>query len=338
MAAWSSVLNADPTDWLLEDNNPPVRYHALTGILGKKESAPDAKAAKSAIMKTCAVPAILGVQEADGFWGAPDSFYSSKYTGTVWQLIILAELGADGGDTRIKKACEFILQRSQDRESGGLSIHSWAKGQGGRHGEVIPCLTGNLVFSLIKLGYLEDPRVQQSIEWITKYQRFDDSVPHPPTGWPYDKWEMCWGSHTCHMGVVKALKALAEIPVAKRSKAVRKTIERAAEFLLVHHIHKRSHNLGRVSKPGWLKFGFPLMYQTDALEILRILAALGCRDPRMQEAINAVISRQDQNGKWHIENTYNDRMSVKFEKKNQPSKWITLHAVRVLKHFFSERD
>ena len=77
------------------------------------------------------------------------------------------------------------------------------------------------------------------------------------------------------MGVVKALKALAAIPVHKRSDDVKSTIDAAAEYLLIHHIHKRSHDLSRVSKPGWLRFGFPLMYQTDILEILGILTALG---------------------------------------------------------------
>ena len=58
------------------------------------------------------------------------------------------------------------------------------------------------------------------------------------------------------MGVVKALKALAAIPVEKRSDAVKSTIETAAEYLLIHHIHKRSHDLSRVSKPGWLQIRF----------------------------------------------------------------------------------
>ena len=67
--------------------------------------------------------------------------------------------------------------------------------------------------------------------------------------------------------------------------------------MLVHHIHKQSHNLGRVSKPGWKKFGFPLMYQTDVLEILGILTSLGYRDERMQEAVDLLVSKQDKHGK-----------------------------------------
>jgi hypothetical protein len=246
----------------------------------------------------------------------------------------LAEVAADGSDKRVKKACEFILKYSQDRESGGFSYVGSAA-NGGRHSAVIPCLTGNMIFSLIRFGYFEDPRVQRGIDWIVTYQRFDDGAEEPPKGWPYDKFYRCYGRHTCHMGVVDALKALAEIPIRKRSKAVETTIAKGAEHMLLHHVHKRSHNLSRVSKPMWLKFGFPNMWNTDVLGILGILTKLGYRDDRMQEAIDLVLSKQDNHGRWKLENTLNGRMQVNIEQKDKPSKWITLNALRVLKKFYS---
>ena len=334
MSDWMSVLKGDPTEWLLEEDNLSVRYFTLTAILDESESQREAKEAKSEIMKVGAVPSILAKQSNEGCWEAPQRFYTAKYKGTVWQLIILAELGADGKDERVKKACEFILANSQDRESGGFSVWPGAKTEGGKHSGVIPCLTGNEVWSLIRLGYLEDPRVRKAIEWITTYQRFDDGVSESPRGWPYDRFKICFGKHTCHMGVVKALKALAEIPVGKRSKDVVKTIEEGVEHMLKHHVHKRSHDLNRVSKPGWLRFGFPLMYQTDVLEILGLLTKLGYRDKRMQEAVDLVVSKQDSLGRWNMENTFNDRFHANIEQKGKPSKWITLNALKTLKGFY----
>jgi hypothetical protein len=335
VSSWKSVLKSDPTDWLLETGNPSVRYFALTELLEKPETEPEVIAAKNEIMHSGTVPKILDKQSDQGCWEAPDRFYTAKYKGTVWQLIILAELGADGSDERIKKACEFILEHSQDHESGGFSIWHSVKAGGGRHSGVVPCLTGNMVWSLIKLGFLEDSRVERGISWITKYQRFDDGIEHVPKGWPYDKLTSCFSKHSCHMGVVKALKALAAIPVHKRSGDVKSTIEAAAEYFLIHHVHKRSHDLSRVSKPSWLKFGFPLMYQTDALEILGILTALGYRDERMQEAVDYVISKQDDYGRWSLERTFNGRFQTNIEQKGKPSKWITLNALKVLKRFYS---
>lgn len=176
MSKWRSLLKADSVEWLLERDNPSVRYFTLTDILCKPERDSEVREAKHEIMEIGVVPKILNKQTKEGYWENPQNFYTAKYKGTIWQLIILAELGTDGKDERIRKACEFILEKSQDRESNGFSIHASAEKGGGRHSEVIPCLTGNMVWSLIRLGYLEDPRVQLGIDWIVNYQRFDDGV------------------------------------------------------------------------------------------------------------------------------------------------------------------
>jgi len=334
MGDWKHVLKADPVNWLLEKDNPSVRYFALSQLLDKPESSSEVQAAKKEIMLTGAVPNILAKQNVGGYWEAPEKFYTAKYKGTVWQLIILAELGANGNDERVKKACEFILANSQDHKSGGFSAWLSVTVSGGRYSGVLPCLTGNMVWSLIRLGFLDDPRVQRGIDWIVQYQRFDDGEAYPPKIWPYEKATSCFGKHSCHMGVVKSLKALAEIPAEKRSKAVDDTIERGVEYMLKHHIHKRSHNLSKVSKPGWLKLGFPLMYQTDVLEILGILTKLGCKDERMQEAVDLVIAKQDEQGRWNLENTFNGRFQTNIEQKGSNSKWITLNALKALKRFY----
>ena len=317
----------------MEKDNPSVRYFTLIDILGKPENDSEVREAKDEIMEVGAVPKILAKQSNEGYWGSPENFYApGKFKGTVWQLMILAELGADSGEERVRKACEFILNNSQDRGSGGFSYLSDSSG-GGRHKRVIPCLTGNMVWSLIRLGYLDDPRVQRGIDWITTYQRFDDGISEAPRGWPYGR-QSCWGRHSCHMGVVKALKALAEIPADERSEDVTCTIENGAEYLLKHHVYKRSHDLTRVSKAEWLRFGFPLMWNTDVLEILGILTRLGYRDSRMEEALNLVVSKQDDQGRWKLENTFNGRFHVDIEQKGKPSKWITLNALKALKGFY----
>jgi hypothetical protein len=335
LANWKSFLNNFPTDWLLEEENPSVRYLTLVNILGKSEKDQEVKQVKKDVMNKGVVPKLLAKQNSEGYWGKPEDFYiRSKYKGTVWTFLLLAQLNADGKDKRIKKICEFILNISQDRRSGGFSYQGNTK-NGGYHSKVSPCLTGNMIWCLIRFGYLHDQRVQQGINWITTYQRFDDKIPDSPKGWPYDKNKNCWGKHTCHMGVVKALKALSEIPIEKRSFEVKNTIKEGVEYLLKHHIHKRSHNLDKISKPTWFHFGFPLMWQTDSLEILGILVKLGYKDNRMQDAVNLLLSKQDSNGRWMLESTFYGRMQVNIERKGKPSKWITYHCLRVLKDYYS---
>ena len=329
MSEPTEIVNPDTLSWILE-GDPSVRFFTLTGLLGAAPDDPEVEAARRAIMRDGLVPRILAAQGTDGHWGERDRFYTAKYTGTVWQLIILAELGADGADGRVRAACEALVRDAQEPESGGFSTDRAKKTGGGLHSRVIPCLTGNLTFSLIRLGLLDDPRVQRAVDWITTYQRFDDAEGEAPTGWPYEPLEMCWGRHTCHMGAVKAWKALAEIPPERRSSAVQRTLADGAEFLLRHHVHRRSHDLASDSKPGWRRFGFPLMYQTDALEILGILVRLGYSDERMSEALDLVASKADAQGRWRLAATFNDRFVVPVEKKGAPSRWVTLRALQVL--------
>jgi hypothetical protein len=328
---WSDILVSDPTAWLLEEDNPSVRYFTLVDILDKPLENREVVKAKRNIMKKGVVPKILDKQKEGGYWEKAEDFYiRTKFKGTVWQMIILAELGANVEDERVRRACEFVLDMSQDRKSGGFSYQGTKKG-GGFHSGVIPCLTGNMIWSLIRLGYLNDPRIKNGINWISDYTRHDDGVDHKLHGWPYEKKEMCWGKHTCHLTVVKALKALAEIPEERRSSKLKSVIEQAVEYLLKHHLYKRSHNLDIIAKPKWVKLGFPWMWDTDVLEMLLILTRLGYRDNRMKEAVNLVISKQNAEGRWILENTYNGRFQVNIEQKGKPSKWITMNALRTLK-------
>ena len=75
------------------------------------------------------------------------------------------------------------------------------------------------------------------------------------------------------------------------------------------------------------------MWDTDALEMAGLLTRLGYRDSRMQEAIDLILSKQDKQGRWTLEETFNGRFLVDIEQKGKPSKWVTLNALRVLKNY-----
>jgi hypothetical protein len=317
-------------DWLLEEEDPAVRLFALTRLCGEAEDSPKASGARAALMKAGPVAEILSRQEKGGWWGEAGKFYTDKYGGSVWQLLMLAELGADGDDPRVGASVEFLLASSQDRESGGFSTEPSARG-GGRPGLVVPCLTGNMAWAMIRLGRGEDPRVAAAIGWILAHQQARDGVEGPPSAFAHDEAiEPCFGRHSCFMGVVKALKALAAIAPRARSEVAEAKIAELAEFILVHRVHKRSRDLSKVSKPGWLKFGFPLMYQTDALEILCVLAELGLRDERASEAADAVEAARGSDGRWRMANSFNGKTLVDIEKKGEASKWVTARALYAL--------
>lgn len=324
------MVNPAVLDWLLEEENPSVRCGTLLTLMGKSPDDPEVISARTAIMEKGAVPKILSGQNEDGSWSDPAKFYTDKYRGTVWTLLILAELGANPAEPRVRRACEFILKHSWNPESGGFSYQQSTRTETGLPSGVIPCLTGNMVWSLIRLGFLGDPRVQSAVDWIVRYQRADDGLEKFPEGEIYRKHYMCWGKHSCHMGVAKTMKALAAIPPEMRSREVSAKLGQLTEYFLIHHLYKKSHSLDEVSRPGWLRLGFPLMYQTDILELLTIFCDLGIKDPRLSDALQILRSKESPDGKWILESATNGKMAVTIEKKGAPSKWITLRASRVL--------
>ena len=89
---WRRRLNDDPLPWLLEPDpeNPGVRYFVLRDLLDRPEGDPEVEAARSSIMATGPVPAILDAQYPEGYWVKPGGGYSPKYRSTVWQILLLA--------------------------------------------------------------------------------------------------------------------------------------------------------------------------------------------------------------------------------------------------------
>jgi hypothetical protein len=321
-------LAANPTDWLLESGNPSVRYLALRDLLDRGESDPEVRETKRRIMEVGIVPKVLAKQEPGGHWGKPEHFYqNSKYKGTVWNLILLAELCADPADERIKNACEFVLRWSQHRPSGGFSYKGTEKNGGNR--TIFSCLTANMLFALVRLGYGRDDRVVRGFEWISEHQRFDLG-PYPNKKWPY-QYDLCWRNHTCRSGAVKVLKAVAEVPEEERTSGMRRKAEEGTEFLLAQRIFYRPPELKDISRRNWLEFGFPLMWNTDLVEILGIMGKLGVKDERMDEALETVQAKQGENGRWRQENQFSGRFITTVETNGRDSRWVTLNALRALK-------
>lgn len=316
--------------WLLETDNPSVRYKTLITLLKKPYDDIDVVNARKAIMENSKIKKILDKQNIDGSFGDPIKFYRDKYKGTVWVVLLLAELDADPMDERVKKACEFILNNSQVPNNGGFSVDVSKKTGAGLPSYVIPCLTGNMVYALIKLGYLKDPRVKKAINWIVKYQKTDDG-----DGVSKDEYHKshiaCFGKHSCNMGVAKSFKALVAIPKKERTKEIESKISEFAEYFLIHHIYKKSHNLEEDAKPSWKRFGFPLMYQTDILELIELFHEIRCEDKRLVEAMEVIINKQTADGTWMLENSFNGKTITSIETKGKPSKWITYKILNILK-------
>ena len=118
-----------------------------------------------------------------------------------------------------------------------------------------------------------------------------------------------------------------------------KTIHRDIEFMrdrlnlpIEFDGHRNGYHYTEKVSANWFKFIFPFSYWSDVLETAAVLADLGYgSDPRLAPVLQLILDKQDAAGRWKLENTLNGKMWIDVEKKGQPSKWITLRALRVLK-------
>ena len=327
MSNWKAQLKADPLPWLLEPDeaNPGVRYFALRDLLDRAPDDPEVVAAQAEVMRTGPVPAILDAQYPEGYWVKPGPCYSPKYRATLWQVLFLAQLGADGRDERVRRAVEYVFAHAQ-AESGAFSTN-------GRPGGAIHCLWGNMVRALLDLGYGGDERLERAIDALARSVTGDGYEWYRRSGLQAPGF-VCSGNYglPCAWGAVRVLWALNHVPPAGRTPAVEAAIEACADFLLSYDVARADYPYKERISSGWFKFGYPLGYVTDVLLNLEALVEAGCGgDPRLDEAVGLVLAKQDERGRWRMEYSYNGKMWADVEVKGQPSKWVTLRALRVLK-------
>jgi hypothetical protein len=153
MASRTDGFNADPLPWLLDELTPAVRHLTLRGLLDRAADDPEVAAARAGAIRTEPIAPILAAQNAEGCWAKPGPGYSPKYTSTVWQIIFLDQLGAEGDDPRVRAGREYLLSHTQSW-SGGFGATGATSGPP-PPSSVIHCLNGNLLRALIGFGLLD---------------------------------------------------------------------------------------------------------------------------------------------------------------------------------------
>lgn len=337
-----------PVDWLLQPDNPSIRYHALRRLMGLSEDDADVREARAAIAESDVVRRIFRKQSPEGYWGDPATPYNPKYRATYWTLMLLGYLGLGRDDERARRAAECIFAFQQPEggfaelgEEKARREYAYVSERAVRRGKQLPaesdfipdcireytlsCLTGNVVAALLRMGYGDDPRIGRAADWLVRIQNADG-------GWLCPYWKAhVRDKHGCFYGTICALEAFAEIPTERRTPAAREAAARGAEFLLMHRMYKADHHRGRIIKPEWIVLSFPWFYGYHILRGLWVLARLGVRDPRMDDALAILRDKQQPDGTWILENAPQGRMQADLEEKGQPSRWITLMALWTLK-------
>ncbi len=333
MGDWRAGLNDDPLPWLLDPATPAVRHRALVELLDRPLDDPEVVEARRAAMTTDPIATIIAEQDPEGWWVKPGVGYSPKYTSTVWSLIFLDQLGADGADPRIARGCEYVLRHAQ-ASSGGFSFSGGSRTPP-PPSSVAHCLNGNLLRTLIGFGRLDDERVQRALAWeaaaITGEGQGRWYAITPGPGF------RCGVNQglPCGWGAVKAVLALARVPAAARSGAVDDALAQGVEFLLSVDPSTAMYPMGWGNtnpNASWFKLGFPSGYVADVLQVMEAVCEAGAgADPRLGTSVSRLLAQQDAGGRWKNRYPYRGKMHLDIDEPGAPSRWVTLRACRVLK-------
>jgi hypothetical protein len=339
---WKKALKADPTNWLLEESNPAVRYMTLRDIVDADEK--EVKVARAKAHREGPIATILDNMNPEGYWITPGLGYSPKFKSTVWSILSLAQLGASGEeDKRIQTACNYLLDHALVK--GGQFTARQPSDMG-------LCLQGNLLAALPELG-CTDKRLDTAFEYTAR--RVTDEGLSPklnPDGLapgegivgPFRTLKFItdpvFGCRTnkglsCGWAGVSVMLAFSRLPAKSRSGLIKRAVKAGADFFFKTDPATADFHDSKSGVPNekWWQFKFPDFYATDILKMAEALTALGYgADPRLAHTLSLIRDKQDENGCWPLE--YVDRtrkMWVKYGAEGKPNKWVTLRAMRVLK-------
>ena len=318
MSKWISLLHSDPTDWLLEESHPSVRYFTLRWLLDLPESDPEVVKAVQSIAQSAPIQKLLSRQKDEGYWGSD----ARPHHGTKRFLLLLMWLGYQG-DNGIRRGMDYLINGCV-LEDGAYAIE--LKGRM----VILPCHAGDLLRLMIWSGYEKDPRMKALLGWLVDNQG-DDGV------WPCISKQRPF---SCLWATVDILRAFRDLPPDWLTSEIEASRGRAIKQIIESNLYQ--YGKGKPS-PRCFDFGYPLRFDTDILEVLEILAPFVTPEQeQVQAGLSLVLDKQNSEGRWLCEKHPKGggwmKQFIEFEQIGKPSKWVTLHAVKMLKTLYESNS
>ena len=300
--------------WLL-DSDPAIRWQVMSDLT---DAAPDAIAAERSRVATEGWGAkLLALQSPAGNWGRPEEDRGLLLT--LYTLVLLMELGLDPTSRQARKMMDRVEKRL---------VFNPLNNRPFLRGETEPCINGRI----LALGaYFKTPDhalarrlLSQQLEdggW--NCEAVEPSAKRPPSR-----------RSSFHTTICVLEGLLAYQRAGHKSPAVTKAGKRGESYLLERRMF-RSLRTGKVIDERWLRFAFPTFWHYDVLRGLDYLRSAGVKpDRRVREAIEIVIERRHQNGRWPLNVVHAEHIPLQMEPgAGKASRWNTLRALRVLRWY-----
>lgn len=301
--------------WLLEKENPSIRYRTLTELLDKKPDDSDVIQTRKQILSSQPVRNIFGRMHPDGYWLQKNprsgevvgqGVEYGAFASTHFVLAYLTELGLDKTNPQVKKAAQRYLNLQQP------------DGDFFRH---FSCIYSYNIRTFLLLGYKDDPRVQKTINLMLTTTR-------PDGGYLCDMHEGKYKTKTvksCIRGSTRALVAFAELAQYwqhPRCKAlINYFLQRNCLFRMDNPKAYINHDVQSTS--------FPITWRASLLDIIFALSKMGYgKHKALQKAWQLLESKKDSRGHYILDWTPTQVQKLwKIGKRVHPNKWITFYTL-----------
>jgi len=304
--------------WLL-NSDPAIRWQVMRDLTDESPNAVAAERSRVAIEGWGAQ--LLARQSRAGNWGGPNE--DRGLLVTLYSLVVLMDLGLDPASKQARKMIERVDKHLVFKPLNNRPF---------LHGETEPCITGRI----LALGaYFKKPNDSLATQLLGQQledggwncEAVEPSAKRPPSRRSSFHTTMC------------VLEGLLEYERAGRKRAAVTKARKKAENYLLERRMFRSLRTGEVIDDRWLRFSFPTFWHYDVLRGLDYLRNAGVTpDQRVREAIEIVIQRRHQNGRWPLNLLHREHIPLKIETAvGSASRWNTLRALRVLRWYYREK-
>lgn len=319
MGGESILTSEDVLNWLLEPENPSLRYRTIVEVLDEHPNDPEALNCKKQIAESYPVKNLLKRMHPDGYW-LQKHHSTGKMLGegveygafgtTHYCLSYLAELGLDRTNSQVSKAAERYLNLQM--EDGDFYKH-------------FSCLLGLNIRTFTMLGYGDDLRIKKSISLLLNTIRSDG-------GYLCDSHEGKYKTKpvkSCIRGSVKSLLAFSYLPKYWGHERVKKLVD---YFMLRDGIFK-STNLNELVNKDMERSSYPITWRANVFEVLLALSKMGYgKHDKLERAWIFLDEKADENGRYVLD-WAPEQSPWNVGQRNLPNKWVTFYAH--LAHKFS---
>lgn len=309
------MINRETIDWLLE-GDVSIRYQTYRDLLGV-----DKTQLRNKIQTEGWGLKFLSLQHSNGHWGR--GFYQPKWTSSHYTLLDLKNLQISPNNKAIQKSIATIFA-TEKAPDGGLNPIGTAK-----LSDV--CVNG-MALNYACYFKTKEEELKSLVDFILSQQMDDGGF-----NCMFHRKGAVHSSLHSTLSVLEGILEYERNGYTYRLKELKKVKADSHEFILMHRLF-RSDKTGEIIRPEFLKFCYPCRWHYDILKAMDYFQAANVKyDPRMNDAVNVILEKRTENGQWKLPAAYPGQTHFEMEPTGKPSRWNTLRALRVLKHYKIEK-